>query len=185
VVAEQLQGKVKAVASVLGGVTTADLQQAYPGVPAFRLLPNTPVEIGRGVVCYVPAEGKIDERLEADVLALFGRLGTVVTLPESQIEVANAVMGVAPAYMALVVEAQVEAAVRLGLRSAVASRLVGETMAGSAAWLEAGGYDTLAARRAVTSPGGSTARGLAALEREGLRTAFAAAADAVVFGEGR
>jgi pyrroline-5-carboxylate reductase len=181
-VATELQGKVKAVASVLGGVPTTELQKAYPGVAVFRLLPNTPVEIRRGIVCYVRAEGEVDEALERQVLELFERLGTVVTLPESQIEIANAAMAVAPAYVALIVEAQVDAAVRHGLRAAIASQLVTETMAGTAALLEARGYDTLAARRAVTSPGGSTARGLEALEREGLRTAFQAAADAVVLG---
>jgi pyrroline-5-carboxylate reductase len=55
-------------------------------------------------------------------------------------------------------------------------------MAGSAALLAAGGHDTLAMRRAVTSPGGSTARGLAALERHGIRAAFDDAMEAVVAG---
>jgi pyrroline-5-carboxylate reductase len=73
----------------------------------------------------------------------------------------------------------VDAAVRHGLTPAAASQLVIETMAGTATLLRENGGDTLAARRAVTSPGGSTARGLAALEREGLRRAFAAAMDDV------
>ena len=74
-------------------------------------------------------------------------------------------MGVGPAYQALVAEAQVDAAVRGGLAPGLAGRLVAETMAGTAALLETRDYDTLAVRREVTSPGGTTARGLAALER--------------------
>jgi len=59
---------------------------------------------------------------------------------------------------------------------------VTETMAGTAALIAARGYDTLAVRREVTSPGGSTARGLRALEQGGIRAAFQDAIDAVVLG---
>lgn len=126
------------------------------------------------------AESDVDARLEHDVLALFGRLGDVVQVPERLMGAANAMVGVGPAYHALVVEAQVDAAVRHGVAPALAGRLVAETMAGTAALLEIRDYDTLAVRREVTSPGGTTARGLAALERCGLRPAFQAAFDAVM-----
>jgi len=180
-VAAELAGAVKAVASVLGGTPIAALQDAYPGVPVLRLMPNTPVEVRRGVVCYCPAPG-VEPRLEADVVALLERLGTVIALEERLLDPATAVMGVGPAYQALLVEAQVDAAVRHGLEAALASRLVIETMAGSAALLAARGADTLTVRREVTSPGGSTARGLQALEQGGVRSAFGAAIDAVLCG---
>jgi len=178
-VAAELAGRVRAVASVLGMTSVSKLQLAYPDVPVFRFMPNAPVEVRKGVVCYSPAPS-VDQRLEADVLALFERLGTVVPIAESLIEVAMGVMSVAPAYQALLAEAQVDAAVRHGIGAALASRLVVETMAGTAALLAARDYDTLGVRRAVTSPGGSTARGLAALERAGVRAAFQDALDAVV-----
>jgi pyrroline-5-carboxylate reductase len=180
-VSGEIRDSVEAVASVLGATSVAALQDAYPGKPVFRLMPNTPVEVRRGLVCYAPAEG-IDATLEAAVVALFERLGTVVSMPDGLIDAASAVMGVSPAYNALVAEAQVDAAIRYGLAAPLAGRLVCETMAGTAALLEARGYDTLAVRREVTSPGGSTARGLDALERGGLRSAFQAAIDAVVLG---
>jgi pyrroline-5-carboxylate reductase len=88
-------------------------------------------------------------------------------------------MSVGPAYHAVLVEAQVDAAVRHGLPAPLAARLAVETMAGTADLLAARDYDTLALRREVTSPGGSTARGLAALERAGVRSAFQDAIDAV------
>jgi len=177
-VAEQLRGHAKAVASVVGGVGTAALRDAY-GVPVFRFMPNTPVEVRRGVMCYSP-EPDVDPRLEADVLELFGRLGTVVKVPETLMSAAGAIMGVGPAYQALLVEAQVDAAVRHGMAAGLAGQLVAETMAGTAALLRTRDYDTLAVRREVTSPGGTTARGLAALERGGVRPAFQDAFDAVV-----
>ncbi len=182
-VAHELSGKVSAVASVLGGTPLPTLQDAYPGVQVFRLMPNTPVAVRRGIVLYSPAEGA-DPGLEADVIALFERLGTVVRIEERQMETAAAVMSVGPAYVALLAEAQVDAAVRRGLSAALASRLVVETMSGTAALLAARDYDTLAIRREVTSPGGSTARGLAALERAGVRSAFQEAMDAVMLRSG-
>lgn len=183
-VAAEIAGEATAVASVLGGTAITALQEAYPGIPVFRMIPNTPVEVRRGVVCYAPAPG-VPRDLERDVLALFERLGTVVRVDEPLLGAAAALSGVGPAYQALLVEAQVDAAVRRGLRPSLAGRLVAETMSGTAALLEVKDYDTLAVRRGVTSPGGSTARGLEALERNGVRTAFQSAMDAVIDGGGR
>ena len=178
IVAKELAGHVSAVASVLGATSIFQLQSAYAGVPVFRLMPNTAVAVRRGIVCYAPAAG-VDPSLEAEVVARFGRLGSVVELEERLIDAATAVMGVGPAYQALLAEAQVDAAVRHGLNPVLAARLVVETMAGSAALLSARDYDTLAVRREVNSPGGSTARGLRALEQAGVRGAFQSAIDAV------
>ena len=183
-VSREISDKVSIVASVLGGVSVGSLQTAYPGAHVFRLMPNTPVAVRKGIICYAPAR-EVDTEVEAGVIGLFERLGTVVRVEEQLISVAAAVMSVGPAYMALVVEAEVDAAVRHGLKPALASRLAAETMAGTAALLGARGFDTLAIRREVTSPAGTTARGLAALERCGVRTAFQEAMDAVLTGSGR
>jgi pyrroline-5-carboxylate reductase len=135
--------------------------------------------VDRGVICYSPAEG-IDPELEDRVIELFERLGTVERMPEALFETAAAISAVGPAYLALLAEAQVDAAVRHGLPSPLADRIVVETMEGTAELLGRRGYDTRAVRREVTSPGGSTSRGLAALERAGVRAAFQDAIDAVV-----
>jgi pyrroline-5-carboxylate reductase len=178
-VALEIAGKVSAVASVLGGTPAAMLQHEFPGAAVFPLMPNTPVEVRQGIICYAPVDG-VDPALETEVVALFERLGTVVRMPEAIINAASAAMGVAPAYWALVAEAQVDAAIRHGLPAPLAAQLVAQTMSGTAALLEARGYDTLSVRREVTSPGGSTARGLAALERGRVRAAFQDAIDAVL-----
>ena len=158
------------------------MRSAYPGVPAFRLEPNTTVEVRRGVLAFAEPEVQADDGLYAQIKELFGRLGKVVEVPERLMSVAGALSGVGPAYWALLVEAQVDAAVRRGMPAAVALDLITETMAGSAELLAARGGDTLAMRREVASPGGTTARGLAALERGGIRSAFNDAMDDVVGG---
>jgi pyrroline-5-carboxylate reductase len=179
-VAQEAAGQAKAVVSLLASTSQADVRAAYPGVPVYRIDPNTAVEFRRGVLAFAEPDAETDEELRARIRELFARVGTVVDVPERLVEAAGAISGVGPAYWALLVEAQVDAAVRHGLPAPLATTLVTETMAGSAELLRAREGDTLAVRRAVASPGGTTARGLAALERGGVRAAFAAAMDDVV-----
>ena len=167
------------IVSLLGGVALAEVRAAYPGARVYRIMPNTAVEIRSGVVGLVDDDAG-DPAAFAAVQELLSPAGEVIVLPEAQFGPLTAVSGVGPAYAALVAEAQIDAAVRAGIPAPVAARLVGAAMAGSAALLQARDMDTLAVRRAVTSPGGITARGLAALEAGGIRAAFDDAMDAVL-----
>ena len=126
----------KAVVSVLARTTQAEVRAAYPGVPVFRIMPNTPVELGRGALAFAEPDAPVDADLRATVRDRFARVGTVVDVPERLMGVAGALCGVGPAYWALFVEAQVDAAVRRGMPAALATTLVTETMGGSAAAAE-------------------------------------------------
>jgi pyrroline-5-carboxylate reductase len=181
-VAWEAAGGAKAVVSLLARTPQADVRSAYPGVPVFRVEPNTAVEVARGVLAFAAPDVQADDGLYEQVKALFARVGKVVEVPERLMSVAGGLSGVGPAYWALLVEAQVDAAVRRGMPAALAVDLITDTMAGSAELLRARGGDTLAMRREVASPGGTTARGLAALERGGIRAAFNDAMDDVVGG---
>jgi pyrroline-5-carboxylate reductase len=174
-VAEQLGGAA-VVVSLLGGVAIEHVEASIPGAKVTRAMPNTAVSVRKGVTCVCGAEG-LDQ--------LFERVGIVVRLPERLIDAATAVSGVAPAYVALIAEAWVDAAVGQGIPAHQATELVCASLAGAAALLEERGMDTLGVRREVTSPGGMTARGLRVLERAGLRSAFSDAAAAVVGGGGK
>src|SRR3954447_945808 len=178
-VAAEIGEHAKAVASILGGVPLADLKAAYPNRAVYRFLPSTPVELREGVVVRA-TDGHQDARLDQDVPALFAELGLLVDVDDGLVDVAMGLMSNAPAYVALLAEAQVDAGVREGLPPDKGAEMVVQTFAGTAALLRARGNDTLAVRREVTSPGGSTARGLAALERAGVRAAFHDALDAVL-----
>jgi pyrroline-5-carboxylate reductase len=183
-VAGEIAGEARAVASILGSTPLASIAAAYPGMPVLRFMPNLPVEVRRGLVVYGGAVG-VDAALEGDVIALFARLGDVVPVKDGLVDAAMAISGCGTAFVAVVAEAQVDAGVRTGLDAATASQLTLGNLAGTAALLERRGGDTLGLRREVTSPGGSTARGLAALEAGGVRAAFDAAAQAVVHGGAR
>jgi pyrroline-5-carboxylate reductase len=177
-------GAARAVVSLLGGVSLAELREAYPDRPVVRLMPNTPAGVGKGVVAVAVEAGATpspeEDAVRAELLELLRRCAVVVELPEAQMAAATAVFGVLPAYVALLTEATVDAAVRHGFAPDLAGRMVAAGIEGSAALLRAQDHDTLAVRRAVTSPGGSTARGLRALDRGGLREAVQDAFDAVV-----
>jgi pyrroline-5-carboxylate reductase len=178
-VAEQIGGRAKAVASILAGVSLSALEAAYPKTPVMRLMPNTAVEVRRGVICYAPG-AQMGDPLRTDLLELLARSGRVVAVEEQLMDVAMALISVAPAYVALIAEAWIDAGVAHGVPSEQAAQMVAEAIAGSADLLLANDVDTLATRRAVTTPGGVTAQGLAALERGGIRAAFRDALDAVV-----
>src|SRR3954447_11492061 len=174
-VAGAIRDRVDKVVSILGAVPTTRIEDAYPGAAVHRFLPNIPVELGQGVLCYAAREE------DPELVELFGRAGRIIRLPKEElIEPAMALMSCWPAFMALVAEALVDAGVLHGLDPADAATMVIETMAGSAAVLRETDGDTRGLRRRVTSPGGSTARGVAALEQAGLRAAFEDAVSAVV-----
>jgi pyrroline-5-carboxylate reductase len=178
------------VASILAVTPLAALREAYPGRPVYRFIPSLPVEVRQGAVVQAAGPGKVDgdghggsdPELDASVVELFAELGTLVVLDDSLVDVAMGLMSCAPAYVALVAEAQVDAGVRRGIPAAQGAQLVVQTLAGTAELLRRRDYDTMAVRREVSSPGGLTARGVDALERAGLRRAFSDALDAVLDG---
>lgn len=181
--------------TVAAGVTTGYLESKLPaGTPVVRVMPNAPALVGAGVSAL--AQGRFVSPEQAkEVGALFDSVGGVLNVPESQMDAVTALSGSGPAYFFLMVEAMVDAGVAAGLSRPVATELVAQTMAGSAAMLlermeqdrasRAGApidpaLDTTAAqlRATVTSPGGTTAAALRELERGGFRTTVDAAIEA-------
>jgi pyrroline-5-carboxylate reductase len=187
-VAAEVAPHASAVASILAATPLAALREAYPGKPVYRFIPSLPVEVRQGAVVQGRDADDIalrelpdrDASLDAMVASLFAELGTLVVLDDALVDVATGLMSCAPAYVALVAEAQIDAGVRKGIPAAQGAELVVQTLAGTAELLRRRGYDTVAVRREVSSPGGLTARGVDALERAGLRAAFSDALDAVL-----
>jgi pyrroline-5-carboxylate reductase len=168
-VAPSLQA-AKEIVSVLAATPLARLRQAFPGARILRTMPNVGVEVRRGVICVA------GDDLSRDVRAALGRIAHVVEIEEKDFDGATAVMGCAPAYLALAVEAIADAGRADGLGEELARELVVETTAGTAELLRLRHPADL--RRAVASPGGSTEAGLEELDRQGARAAFIGAVDA-------
>ena len=171
-VAGELEGRAPALLSVLAVTPLERLGAAFPGVPALRVMPNQPVEVRRGVLCYAAGPG-MEGHLREGLVGLLEALGDVVEMSEERIDAAMAVMSCAPAYVALFAEALADAGVREGLDPKLAARLVRETFAGTAELLRA--RDPAAVRTAVAPPGGATERGLNALRAERVPEAIEAA----------
>jgi pyrroline-5-carboxylate reductase len=163
---------VTRVLSIVAGVPAPRLESALGGQPSVvRAMPNTPALVGAGVTAISGGSfaTSADLAWAEDVLSA---VGTVVRLPERLLDAVTGLSGSGPAYLFLVAEAMIEAGVQMGLTRAVSHTLVVETMAGSAALLKETGRDPAALRAEVTSPAGTTAAGIRALESRATRSAF-------------
>lgn len=169
--------QVGRVLSIAAGVPLARLEAwVGPGVPVVRAMPNTPALVGAGAAAIAPGS----DAGEHDLVwaeAILGAVGTVVRVPESLLDAVTGLSGSGPAYVFLVAEALIEAGVLVGLPRPVSHQLVVQTLLGSARLLAESDQGPEALRAAVTSPGGTTAAGLRALESAAVRSAFL---DAVV-----
>lgn len=181
-VAEVAAAAVKAGArrmlSIAAGVTTDSIRAAVgDGVSVLRTMPNTPALVGQGVSALAGAPGSTDADLDWAEEILAG-VGMVVRVDESQLDAVTGLTGSGPAYVFLVAEALIEAGIEVGLPEPTVQAMVAQLLVGSAALLEERG-DPAALRVMVTSPGGTTAAGLAVLEdravREAIKEAVAAA----------
>ena len=155
--------------SIVAGLRLAVIAAAIPAeIGLIRAMPNAPALIGAGITGVALAgRGMAGEELARAILAPLGR---VVILPENLLDAVTGLSGSGPAYVALFAEALIEAGVKVGLSRQVATELAVQTLLGSAQLL-AKGEPPVSLRERVTSPGGTTAFGLHALERGGLRAA--------------
>jgi pyrroline-5-carboxylate reductase len=158
--------------SVAAGVTTASIESRLPdGARVVRAMPNAPALVHEGIAGICGGAHARDEDVEAATSAL-GHLGAVVRVAEDDMDAVTALSGSGPAYFALLAEAMIEAGLLLGLSRDVSTRLVVQTMFGSARLLRDEQMHPVELREAVTSPGGTTTRAIRELERSGVRAAF-------------
>jgi pyrroline-5-carboxylate reductase len=159
----------KVIASVAAGVGTATLETILDvDAPVFRFMPNIGVSVGAGSLAF--SSGRFtDTAAEQAVLAVFTMLGEVVPLEERLFDAATALSGSGPAFLGLIIEAFEDAGIVAGLTHRDARRLFLSTVAGTAALLREDDLGCADLRRMVTSPGGTAAAGLAAMERGGVR----------------
>jgi pyrroline-5-carboxylate reductase len=109
---------------------------------------------------------------------ILSAVGTVNTVPEPLIDAATGLSGSGPAYILMVVEAMIEGGVLVGLPRPTSKALAVQTLLGTARLLAQSGEEPESLRAAVTSPGGTTAEGLRALESRAVRSAFIEAVSA-------
>ncbi len=178
-VAGSFNSEGRRILSVLGATPLDALREAYPHATVARIMPNIAMEVGSGLtILCAPSEA--ERGLADEVASIFAQVGRVVELDESMLPLAQGTSGGMPAYIALIVEAYVDALVRQGMPQEIALEVVAGSIPGSAELVTARGGDTLGVRRQVTSPGGTTARAIRALDAGGVREAIASAVDASI-----
>lgn len=166
--------------SVLAGVRIARLEQATGQSKVIRVMPNTPCLIGKGAIGFC-ANRNIAPEEEACAIELLEATGIVRRVEEPLLDVVTAVSGSGPAYIFFMIEAMVAAGIRLGLEPETAHDLVVQTVVGAGLMAQSTDQSPAELRRAVTSPGGTTAAALSVMQTEKftelIEKAIGAAAD--------
>lgn len=170
----------KVVVSIAVGVLFDQLKDMLaPGTAHISMLPNTPIAVGQGAIS-LEAEHALSVDGLAIVMQLFEDVAQVTTVSSQQMAVAGVVNGCGPAFTALYIEAMADAAVKYGLDRQEAYQLVSQTIQGTAQLQLQTGDHPAAMKDAVTSPGGTTIKGVAALEAQAFRSAVIQAFDAIL-----
>ncbi|MFT4211886.1 MAG: pyrroline-5-carboxylate reductase [Microbacterium sp.] len=168
------------VVSIAAGVTIATFERILgPDVAVLRSMPNTPALVGKAVTGLSAGSNAGPEQV-ALVRALFETVGTVIEVPEAQIDELSTISGSGPAYVYLLIEALTAAAEGKGFARDDARVMAEQTFIGAAALLAAAGEDPAELRRRVTSPAGTTERAVAVLQDAHLDELFARATDAAL-----
>ena len=173
-----LKGRIPPAAvvfSIVAGVRIATLVGGLGHAAVIRSMPNTPAQIGQGMTVWMATDDTSDAQRE-QVRTILQAMGKEVRVhEEKKLDMATAVSGTGPAYVFLVMEAMVDAAVHLGFSRSVASQLVLQTVLGSAMFAAQSTAHLAELRNMVTSPGGTTADALYQLEKGSLRTVLSKA----------
>lgn len=171
-VAESLRGSLgpdQAVLSIVAGVATQTIASGLGHDSVVRAMPNMPGQLGVGITAWT-ATPSVDEKQRGAVRTVLSALGVeVYVADEKLLDVATALSGSGPAYVFLFIEALIDAAVYLGMPRELAQQLAVQTVSGSGTMVSETGEHPAVLRDRVTSPGGTTAEGLLALEEGGFR----------------
>jgi pyrroline-5-carboxylate reductase len=168
------------VLSVAAAIPTSKIERHLAAdVPVVRSMPNAPSTIHEGIAGMCAGRHAGPEHLERAGTVLRA-VGDVVEVPEVQMDAITAVSGSGPAYYALLAEAMIEAGILLGLSREISTKLVVQTMLGTAKLLRDEGIHPVELREMVTSPGGTTIRAIRELEMAGVRAAFLNAINAAM-----
>lgn len=157
--------------SILAGTSLAQLEAGFPGQAVIRAMPNTPAQVGSGITA-IAKGAQVNEKQLALATSVLSAVGSVVEVPESMMDAVTGLSGSGPGYVALVVEALADGGVAAGLPRSIAMQLALETVLGTAKLLKESNLHPGELKDRVTSPGGTTIAGIAALEAGGLRSAL-------------
>ncbi|MBU6347339.1 MAG: pyrroline-5-carboxylate reductase [Actinomycetales bacterium] len=168
------------VASLAAGITCETVESHLPsGQAVVRVMPNTPALVGEGMSGLSAGSNCSEQQLKI-VADLLNTVGQTVEIPEELQDALTAVSGSGPAYLFYVMEAMTAAAIKLGLSSELATKLVTQTIFGAATLVRTTGDDPKILRERVSSPNGVTVAATRTLDELGVADAFHSAMQAAV-----
>ena len=159
------------IISLAAGITLSTLSAAVPQAIWFHAMPNTPAAVGVGMTA-LTAYGEQAKPYTKQVVKLFDVVGVVSIVEESHLDCLSALSGAGPGYMFVIMDALADAGVRMGLPRDLAIKAAAQTMYGAGKMAVESGEHPAVLRDQVTSPGGTTIAGIAAMEKGGLRSAL-------------
>ena len=162
-----------AVLSVIAGISIDTIENGLGARPIARSMPNTSATIGKSATG-IAMNSAVDNEMRNHILGLLDAIGLVKEVEEDDLHVVTALSGSGPAYVYYLAESLEEAAMDRGLSKEVARSLIIQTLEGAAAMLKETGTEPSELRKNVTSPGGTTAAGLDALENGLFKEVIAA-----------
>jgi pyrroline-5-carboxylate reductase len=175
---KQLHGRLEprqVAVSVVAGASVATLSRGLGHDAIVRVMPNTPAQIGAGMMVWA-ATSDVDDSRRAQVRAVLGALGEELLVEEEKyVDMATALSGTGPTYVFLMMEALIDAGVHMGFPRRIAEQIVLQTVSGSVAFARDSGKHMAELRNMVTSPGGTSAEAIYQMEKGGLRTVFSRA----------
>ncbi|MDJ0753289.1 MAG: pyrroline-5-carboxylate reductase [Ardenticatenaceae bacterium] len=161
------------VLSIMAGITIETIEHSLEHPAIVRSIPNTPAMVGEGMTIWTAAEQVTDAQAQAAEAILTGCGQAAYVAEEKYLDMATAINGSGPGYVFLILEAMIDAGVQMGFTRPVAEQIVIQTVVGSALYARESGIHIAQLRNQVTSPGGTTAAGLFALEQGNLRATLA------------
>jgi pyrroline-5-carboxylate reductase len=168
--------KSKLVISFAGGVRISSMEKVC-SARVMRALTNTPSAICRAATGITRGERSTNEDVDL-AKRIFGAIGVVIEVKEQQIDVVTALSGSGPAFVYTVIEAMAAGGTKLGLPKDVAMELAIQTARGAAEIMRETKMSPEELRKMVVTPGGTTAAGLAAMEKLGTSESLIAAVEA-------
>lgn len=170
--------KTKTVISIAAGLTTAFFEEHFAkGIRVVRVMPNTPLMASAGATAVTKGANATDEDIKLARI-IFDALGITVEVEEKLMDAVTGLSGSGPAYCFVMIEALSDAGVQMGLPRDLALKLAAQTMLGSAKLCLEGKLHPAQLKDMVTSPAGTTAAGLQALEEGKIRATLISAVEA-------
>ncbi len=157
--------------SILAGLPLAKIEEAVPGWPVVRAMPNTPSTIGAGMTAIALGTQASSDHAQL-AHEIFSAVGQVVQVSEGMMDAVTGLSGSGPGYVSIVIEALADGGVASGLPRAIANQLAVQTVLGTAQLIQKTGIHPAELKDRVASPGGTTIAGIACLEELGLRSAL-------------